>query len=94
MREKIDFTMHVMQWEASGLSKAAYCKEQGLVYHTFLYHAGRILQHQSAGAFIPVSIEHDIAQSGKGKIEYHFATGGYFVFPADCPVQKIKLLTG
>jgi len=28
---------HIINWEVSGMSNSAYCKQQSLVYHQFFY---------------------------------------------------------
>jgi hypothetical protein len=38
---QIDWQTHVAEYETSGCSKAAYCREHQINYHRFLYWYGR-----------------------------------------------------
>jgi hypothetical protein len=39
---------HIIAWESSGVCQAAYCKEQGLNYNSFVYQRGRIANKQAS----------------------------------------------
>ena len=49
---------HITDWEASGVSGSAYCKQQSLVYHQFFYWRQKALQSRikrppgSLGSFL------------------------------------------
>lgn len=84
--------MHVTQWKESGLSMAAYCKEHGLNYQTFMYHASRMKKKEAGLPDSNTFIRIDVPEKTSSGIEYHFANGNYFVFPAGCSAQLIKSL--
>ena len=54
---------HITDWESSGLSQAAYCKHQQLVYGTFIYWRHRLKKLDAgngqgqAVTFLPVAIK-------------------------------------
>ena len=51
--------VHATQWRASGLTRTAYCEQQGLKLHTFIYWLKRCKeQTESAGALtlVPAKI--------------------------------------
>lgn len=64
---------HIEAWQSSGLSQAAYCRQQGLNYNTF---SGRLCdyrrsQSESPTALIPIRVQAPaseplVLQHGKG----------------------------
>ncbi len=90
IKDKIDYPNHVNQWKEIGGSMAAYCKEKGISYQTFMYHASRMKKKESPDAFIRI----DVPEKNTSGIEYHFANGNYFIFPSGCSAQMIKALIG
>jgi len=93
-KDTINFPEHVAQWKESGLSMAAYCKEQGFNYQTFTYHALRIRKKETISADANTFVQLKVPEKVTAGIEYHFPSGGYFVFPAGCSIQQIKSLIG
>lgn len=90
-KDNTNYTEHLERWAISGQSKAGYCKTENISYQTFMYHSGRMnKKKQEANRFVRINTPEQI-NSG---IEYHFANGGYFVFPAGCSLQLIKSLIG
>jgi hypothetical protein len=57
----------VGDWEASGMSGAAFCRERGLVYAQFMYWRKRLEagdeQERVSGGFVAVAFEEDRAGS-------------------------------
>jgi hypothetical protein len=93
MSKTSEFEQHYKTWETSGLSKAGYCKQENLEYAWFIYHCQRM--KKSEQGFSQVKINSKTKNiSGSTGIEYHFADGSYFVFPADCSTQVIRSLIG
>ena len=39
---------HITDWEASGVSGSAYCKQQSLVYHQFVYWRGKLTSPENS----------------------------------------------
>ena len=56
---KIDWARHIEAWQGSGLSQAAYCRQQGLsaAYFSQRLRAYRAAPVVSAQALIPVRVE-------------------------------------
>ena len=92
IKDKINFPLEVSQWKETGLSMAAYCKEKGLNYQTFMYHASRIKKKELGADEPKTFIRIDFPEKTASGIEYHLPNGGYFVFPIGCSVQLIKSL--
>jgi len=46
-KDSKNFAEQVASWKESGLSMAAYCKEQGLNYQTFTYHVLRMRKKET-----------------------------------------------
>lgn len=55
---------HIKQWQQSPLSGAAFCRQQGLTYHRFIYWKQKLLtpqtpapqpRHESPGALVKVA---------------------------------------
>ena len=86
--------MEVSQWKETGLSMAAYCKEKGFNYQTFMYHASRMKKKEAESDDPKTFIRIDVPEKISSGIEYHFSNGNYFVFPAGCSAQLIKSLIG
>jgi len=93
-KDTINFSEHVVRWKESGLSMAAYCKEQGFNYQTFTYHALRIRKKETISADANTFVQLKVPEKVTAGIVYHFPSGGYFVFPAGCSIQQIKSLIG
>ena len=91
-KDRINFPEHIARRKESGLSMAAYCKEYNLNYQTFTYHASRMKKKEAESNTPKSFIRIDVPEKTSATIEYHFAQGGYFVFPVGCPVQLIKTL--
>ena len=94
IKDKINFPLHVSQWKETGQTMSAYCKEQGLNYQTFMYHASRIKKKEAGSDEPKTFIRIDVPEKTSSGIEYHFSNGNYFVFPAGCSAQLIKSLIG
>lgn len=52
---------HIRHRDKSGLSKAAYCKQNNLAYHKYLYWEQKLLKPDVASELIPVEIEQSSA---------------------------------
>jgi hypothetical protein len=47
----------IRNWELSGLTKSAFCRNQQVSYHKFIYWQKRIgMPVRSTGAFVPVEV--------------------------------------
>ncbi len=92
MSKTNEFEQHISDWELSGLSKAAYCKEHNIAYWCFLYHIKRF--ENKVQGFSQIKINPKSNQINSGGIEYHFADGSYFVFPISCSAGLIRQLIG
>jgi hypothetical protein len=54
---------HVKRYEASGMSKAAYCREHNVVYHQFMWWYKRLCCQSDEGGEPFVALEHKLAKS-------------------------------
>jgi hypothetical protein len=73
---------HIERWRSSGLSQAAYCRQQGLNANTFAGHLRDVRLHESAPspALIPVEIQPaPVASAG---MVLHHASGHRLELPA------------
>ena len=62
---------HITDWEASGVSGSAYCKQQSLVYHQFVYWRRKLVptddaleQEQTVTGFTRVVSAHSVGIGG------------------------------
>jgi len=81
-------TTHIEQWSSSGLSKAAYCKNTGISYHTFNYHVKRKQKGNPDSGFSLLETKSSVP----GRIELHLPNGCYFSLPADCSLMVLEKL--
>jgi len=86
-KDTINFPEHVAQWKESGLSMAAYCKEQGFNYQTFTYHALRIRKKETISADANTFVQLKVPEKVTAGIEYHFTNVGHFILPK---IESIK----
>jgi hypothetical protein len=64
MAPTVDWIQHITSWQSSGLSQAAYCRQQGLNYRTFTVRLSAYRKSEKAGrsarssttALIPVRV--------------------------------------
>lgn len=80
---------HLELWKNSGLSKADYCRQQGISYQQFLYHFKQ-LKRKASGGFVELPLHTHTRNTSP--IEFHLANGNYFVFPAGTDMQSIAAL--
>lgn len=60
------WSAHIQQRELCSLSKSAYCKQNNLVYHKFLYWEHKLLESAGDAQLIPVEIDHRFVNSTVG----------------------------
>jgi hypothetical protein len=86
--QKESMTLHIEQWSSSGLSKAAYCKNAGISYHTFNYHVrGKEKKTEESGFAL---IETKATMTSR--IELHLPSGSYFSLPENCSLNVLEKL--
>lgn len=63
---KIFWKHHIEAWQASGLSQAAYCRQQGLNPHTFStrLRGERTVPQTAGSSLIPVHVEPGVSPAG------------------------------
>ncbi len=88
MKNTADWKVILEQYKASGLSKQKFCKEQGIVYHTFLYQFKKAEQGSSA-SFQRIVVS-DL-QTG-GRIDFYFPDGRRISAPSATPKDTLKFL--
>lgn len=54
-RKQRHWKKHILAWQGSGLSQAAYCREHGLSVKTFGYHKRRFASDSKEQGVVPVS---------------------------------------
>jgi len=79
---------HIEQWSSSGLSKAAYCKNAGISYHTFNYHFKRKEKNNPEPGFSLIETK----PKALGRIELHLTNGCYFSLPENCSQMVLEKL--
>jgi hypothetical protein len=100
------FLVHYDQWKASGLSRAEFCKREGLKYSWFMSHQKQELRKEKEQAIGGKGFSRLYRhQSGQVKIEvkpeektigstveFHYPDGRYFVFGPGTAVGLIREL--
>ncbi len=86
-KDTINFPGHVAQWKESGLSMAAYCKEQGFNYQTFTYHVLRMRKEETDATATSSCAQLNVPEKTSIGIEYHFTNVGHFILPK---IESIK----
>jgi hypothetical protein len=89
MSTKIEWTAIIQQWEASGLSKQAFCKRESIAYHVFLYHFKRNSTTSEVGSFQQVMID---ADNSSDKIDFFWQDGRSIRFPISTPKEIIRFI--
>jgi hypothetical protein len=76
---------HIETWQSSGLSQAAYCRQQDLNAHTFSsqLHAFRSQHATESPTLIPVQIRHPLSEA----MVLQLAHGHRLELPATVSVQ-------
>ena len=69
----------IKEWETSGLSKKAFCRQRNIKYQTFHYWCKRLLQTSFPG-FTEVTLD---SGPGAGKFEIIFPTGVRMILPGE-----------
>ncbi|HWR32847.1 MAG TPA: hypothetical protein VN451_04955 [Chitinophagaceae bacterium] len=81
---------HLDQQRSSGMSRMAYCRDQGISYHQFNYHYRR--QDGLKGTEEFVQIKTSVSKPSRGVIELHFGNGTFFRFDSGIPDIVVKRL--
>lgn len=90
MRSKQNWPALILEWQQSGLSKVAFCKDKGLSYQSFLWQLRRGEQ-RSDGEFKRLVVREALPDD---RIDYHFADGRCVSFPVSAPRELIRFLIG
>lgn len=87
----INYPDLLIQWDLSGQSLAAFCRDRNLSYHRFLYFIKRRRLSVQTGftELIPQPAE----SLGK-PIEFYHPSGIKVIFPGDYPVDKLRAFIG
>lgn len=88
MKNTTDWTGILEQWKASGLSKQKFCKEQGLVYHSFLYNLKKS-ERGSSKSFQRIVVS-DLQNADR--IDFYFPDGRRISAPTSTPKDTLKFL--
>ena len=94
IKDTIIFPEQAAKWKESGLSMVAYCKEQGLNYQTFTYHALCIKKKETVASAGNRFVQIKEPEKTRVGIVYYLPNGDYFIFAAGCTIQLIKSLIG
>ncbi len=81
------------RWEQSGMTRAAFCKQEDLKYHWFMTHQKRMRSEIGASGFEQVSPP-SVFDKTTTRIEFHYPDGRYFVFESGTPLALIKEIAG
>ena len=85
----------IEQWQASGISQQAFCREHGVTYHSFHYWYKVYREHQGGGAagkpaFVPLHL--DRPAGDRPVLELHLPGGQRLVFHHQPTVDFLKAL--
>lgn len=86
--QKEAMAFHIEQWSSSGLSKATYCKNAGISYHTFNYHVKGKRNKSEASGFELI----EARAATTARIELHLPGGSYFSIPENCSISVLEKL--
>jgi hypothetical protein len=74
-RIKAEMFPVVEEWQDSGLSKTAFCKQKGLAKSVFYYWQKRHKEDQSNGGFIPIKVNNGNRICSPSVIEITYPNG-------------------
>jgi hypothetical protein len=89
MKIKVNWIEQIQKWEASGMSKQAFCHQESLGYQSFLYHLKRQHRREEKGSFKQLRID---AGAVDGKIDYYFGDGRRVSFPVATTKEMIRFV--
>lgn len=89
MKIKVNWTEQIQKWEASGMNKLAFCKQESLHYQSFLYHTKRRIQQEDKGSFQQLRIGAGVVDD---KIDYFFCDGRRVSFPVSTSKEMIRFV--
>jgi hypothetical protein len=69
----------IKEWQTSGLSKKAFCRQRNIKEHTFHYWCRRLIETSSRG-FTEVALD---SGPGAGKFEIIFPSGVRMILPGE-----------
>ena len=72
----------INEWQTSGLSKKAFCRQRNIVYQTFHYWYKRIAKGPSSG-FVEVPLPQFERSGGSGGCEIVFPSGARMLFQGE-----------
>lgn len=84
----------VESWQQSGLTKKAFCKEQGIIKSVFFYWYKKYREENESGGFIPLNsgVSHAIAPGHS--IEIQYPNGIVLRLPANTPTNLVRQYIG
>ncbi|MFN8698284.1 MAG: IS66 family insertion sequence element accessory protein TnpA [Flavobacteriales bacterium] len=90
MRSKQNWPALILEWQESGQTRAAFCKDRGISYQSFLWNLKRMSRPEE-GEFRQIMV-HDMAAGER--IDYHFSDGRCVSFPVSAPRELIRFIIG
>jgi hypothetical protein len=93
-RTKEEMFPVIEAWQNSGLSKRAFCEEQGIVESVFFYWSKKYREENEQYGFIPLTVgaSHSFTQSHS--IEIQYPNGVVLKLPANTPVSLVRQYVG
>jgi hypothetical protein len=88
MRSKQNWPALILDWQQSGLTKVAFCKDRGISYQSFIWNLKRV-DRSDEGEFRQIVV-HDTSPGER--IDYHFPDGRCVSFPVSTPRELIRFL--
>lgn len=82
------------RWEQSGMTRAAFCKQEDVKYHWFMTHQKRMRSKIELSGFEQVQPSTQPDKTSPARIEFHYPDGRYFVFESGTPLELIKQIAG
>lgn len=89
MKNSDNFDSHLDNWSISGLSKAAYCRQAQISYHTFLYYFKKRSRTNPKGF---VRINTPLGSDSENRIAYYFQGELKISFPSNYPIEQLRKL--
>ena len=87
----INYPDELIQWDLSGQSMAAFCRDRKLSYQRFVYFVKRRRASVQTGFTEVITVP---AENLGKPIEFYLPSGIKVVFPGDYPLDKLRAAIG
>jgi hypothetical protein len=93
-RTKEEMFPVVESWQTSGLSKKAFCEEQGIIKSVFLYWCRKYMEENEQCGFVPLTTGGPLSLTQIHSIEIQYPNGVVLKLPSNTPVSLVRQYVG